>query len=346
MPRASDYQLASDGLRAFQDALARNAMFSFQQEQAAEGKRRQEQEFAERVAARLQQEKAREAMFELQKEEAAARAAERKATAEYRAGEVNRRNRLDTERTQTQADAAARQNAFSNLLSGGETPLETSQFEHLVDNTGAGGDPLTPANILKAGAQTGALAPQQLAENALRQQALTAKEKPAAQERMGTWKIGDREFPYLAAPNGTIHFPPESKPTRPMTANEFVNLTKLAESYDEKISEVTQQIKDTTDGPKRKELYDIRTRLLKAQEVALAWREEHGPKSGYVAPGGNAPEATPLFPGLNPKGPGAASPTPASQPAAKAAIADGQTATNPSTGEKIIFRNGSWHPLK
>lgn len=344
MPRASDFQLAGEGLQAFRDAITRNAMFQFQQEQAEEAKRQQEAQLAERVAARLQEQKARAAMLDLQKQTAADRKA-------FQQGQLDRQTRLDTANSQGQADAAARSGAFSNLLSGGAAaPQDTSQFEHL--NPTGEPQPLTAENILKAGAQTGALTPEQLAEIALRNQSFTAKaDKPHADVQPQAFKVQLENGAQVVG----IHNPRTGAYQVFGDKKDIVAKALLDDKgqpvpgkfvVDGKVIEAKQP-----QLIKTKEIYDELARLDD-------WEAQNPPPSrvGNKALGEQYPviqaRRNSLLRTLQALSGGAAEPSPAAapppagQPAAAPGIAEGQTATNPKTGEKIIFRSGSWQPLK
>lgn len=187
MATAQDTLAVSRGLDSITQAVLGNYMARRARELEEEEKRRFEQQRADRIAAEVAMRQDRERMRKLQEEQAAATAEERKANAAFRTGELERRTRLDNEKAAGAADTAARQGAFTNLLTGGAAPQETSQFEHL--NPTGEAMPLTAESILKAGAQTGTLTPQQMAEIALRNQTLAAKSGPAADVKPQPFRV-------------------------------------------------------------------------------------------------------------------------------------------------------------
>lgn len=180
MATAQDTLAVSRGLDSITQAVLGNYMARRARELEEEEKRRFEQQRADRIAAQVAMRQDRERLRKFQEDQA-------KATADLRASELERRNRLDAEKAAGAADTAARQNAFTNLLSGEAAPLETSQFEHL--NPTGEALPLTAESILKAGAQTGTLTPQQMAEIALRNQTLAAKSGPAADVKPQPFRV-------------------------------------------------------------------------------------------------------------------------------------------------------------
>ena len=170
MARASDYQFISEGLDSIAQARVRRLLQDYQAQRDAEEKRRYDEQMARQLSAdkavadwRTQQGQRQTDLLAFQKQQAADNKA-------FREGQLTRG-------AQAQADAQAQNQAFSNLLLGGEAaPQETSQFEHL--NPTGEAQPLTGEGVAKAAAGAGILTPdmaRNLADTALRERALTAK---------------------------------------------------------------------------------------------------------------------------------------------------------------------------
>lgn len=84
--------------------------------------------------------------------------------------------------------------------------------------------------------------------------------------------------------------------------------------------------------------FDMRDAIIAQAGQAKAFLEQQAPK--YMA----APEGAGL---INVKDPAAIAAwnAGATQPQAAPSVQDGATATNPQTGEKIVFRGGQWQPI-
>jgi len=170
MATAQDFAAIGSGLDSITQAVLGNFMARRAREQQEEEKRRFDQQRADQLAAEVAMRQLRERQLKLAEDQA-------KAQADYRAGQVARQNRLDTERKQGQAEAAAQQSAFNNLAMGGEVaPQATSQFEHL--NPTGEAQPLNAEGLGKAAAAAGILTPELargLVSMTMQEKALSAK---------------------------------------------------------------------------------------------------------------------------------------------------------------------------